>query len=481
MLFVSAPVSRYFVLDLLPGRSFVGHVATRGHDVYLLDFGEPDTATRFADLDYYVNGVIRRAMRRITTLTGVPSRPWWATASAGPCAAVRMPPSGLGLKLVLLTTTIDGDVKGGIPWVAQCLGADGESYEDPRLVPAATVKSWFEMLAPGSNSALGRSADLWARLDLPTDRLRDVQTMATWVDDVPAASGRLLSELFDKFGPGRNGLMRGTADINGVTIDPGTLTMPVLSVSAERDTIAPAEGVDAITEARAARTGPSTTRRTCGDRGRTNGGAPVGHHRRVPAIGRLVELRMSPPAPKSPRPSVQRPPNPHHDVGTGEPLLLIMGLGGNCDMWGPLLPHLENRRTIAFDAPVRAGPDSHLARVGPGARGHRSHVLGHYGIATSDVLGFSYGGAIAQQLAVQHPALVRASCSLRRPWARGASPEARSRRGSSAVHCATTARTCSRRRLPVYGGRVGRDPQVRSRMAKGRSAHPPSHTATRSS
>jgi len=249
VLFISAPVSRYFVLDLLPGRSFVGHVASRGHDVYLLDFGEPDTATRFADLDYYVNGVVRRAMRRITALTGVDQPAMVGYCLGGTLALLYacLHPDSVS-KLALLTTSIDGDVKGGIPWIAHCLGAEGESYEDPRLVSAETVKSWFEMLAPGSNSAIGRSADLWARLDQPVERLRDVQTMATWVDDAVPASGRLLAELVAKFGPGRNSLMKGTAELNGVAVDPSRLAMPVLSVSAAKDAIAPPEGVDVIAQ-----------------------------------------------------------------------------------------------------------------------------------------------------------------------------------------------------------------------------------------
>jgi len=249
VLFISAPVSRYFVLDLLPGRSFVAHVAGKGNDVYLLDFGEPDTATRFADLDYYVNGVIRRAMRRISALTGVdqPAIVGYCLGGTFSLLYSCLYPASVS-KLALLTTTIDADVKGGIPWVAHCLGAEGESYDDPRLVPAATIKSWFEMLAPGSNSVPGRTADLWDRLDQPVERLRDIQTMATWVDDAVPASGRLLAELFAKFGPGRNGLMRGTAEVNGEKIDLTRLTMPVLSVSADKDTIAPASSVDAIAE-----------------------------------------------------------------------------------------------------------------------------------------------------------------------------------------------------------------------------------------
>ena len=58
------------MLDLLPGRSFVGHVGDADFDVYVIDFGEPDQADRFADLDYYVNGLIARCVRRINTLTG---------------------------------------------------------------------------------------------------------------------------------------------------------------------------------------------------------------------------------------------------------------------------------------------------------------------------------------------------------------------------------------------------------------------------
>jgi polyhydroxyalkanoate synthase len=149
-------------------------------------------------------------------------------------------------RLVLLTTTVDGDVEGGIPWVAHKMGLAGERYDDPRLVPAVEVKSWFEMLAPGSNSVVGRVSDLWDRLGDPPERLRDVRTMATWVDDVVPAPGRLLAELYRQFGPGRNGLMKGTATVGDRAVNLDAITMPVMAVSAEKDAIAPPAGVDAI-------------------------------------------------------------------------------------------------------------------------------------------------------------------------------------------------------------------------------------------
>lgn len=247
VLFVSAPVSRYFVLDLMPGRSFAGHVLNAGFDVFLIDFGEPDQADRFADVSYYVDGLIRRCMRTVAALTGVadPALLGYCLGGTLSLQYTALYPDTVS-RLVLLTTTVDGDVKGGIPWVAHCMGLTGESYDDPRLVPAQEVKSWFEMLAPGTNSLLGRTSDLWKRLDEPVDRLRDVRTMATWVDDVVPAPGRLLAELHRELGPGPNGLINGTAKVGGRVIDLSMITMPVLSVSAAKDTIAPPDAVDAI-------------------------------------------------------------------------------------------------------------------------------------------------------------------------------------------------------------------------------------------
>jgi polyhydroxyalkanoate synthase len=247
VLFIPAPVSRYFIIDLLPGRSFAGHLAAAGFDVYIVDFGEPTREDRFADLTYYVDGLVRRCIRTVTALRGQPQINVVGYCLGGTLALLyaALNPSAVA-RLVLLTTTVDGDAKGGIAWVADKMGLAGESYDTPRLVPAIEIKSWFEMLAPGSNSPVGRVTDLWDRLDDPPERLRDVRTMATWVDDIVPASGRLLAELYQQFGPGRNALMAGSATIGGRTIAMSNVTMPVLAVSAERDTIAPPDGVDAI-------------------------------------------------------------------------------------------------------------------------------------------------------------------------------------------------------------------------------------------
>jgi len=247
VLFVPAPVSRYFIIDLLPGKSFAGHVASAGFDVFIADFGQPTTEDRFCDLDYYVSGLVRRCVRKVSALTEHPKLNIVGYCLGGTLSLLyaALYPDTVA-RLVLLTTTVDGDVEGGIPWVAHKMGMAGESFDTPRLVPAAEVKSWFEMLAPGTNSVVGRVTDLWDRLSDHPDRLRDVRTMASWVDDVVPAPGRLLAELYREFGPGRNKLMAGTAKVGHHQVKLSAVTMPVMSVSAEKDAIAPPEGVDAV-------------------------------------------------------------------------------------------------------------------------------------------------------------------------------------------------------------------------------------------
>jgi pimeloyl-ACP methyl ester carboxylesterase len=96
-------------------------------------------------------------------------------------------------------------------------------------------------------------------------------------------------------------------------------------------------------------------------------------------------------------------------TGEGRPLLLIMGLGGNLEMWRPLEAELVplGFQTIAFDAPGTGESESpHEFRHMAGLADLTSGVLDALDQPRVDVLGVSFGGAMAQELAVRHPGRV---------------------------------------------------------------------------
>jgi pimeloyl-ACP methyl ester carboxylesterase len=90
--------------------------------------------------------------------------------------------------------------------------------------------------------------------------------------------------------------------------------------------------------------------------------------------------------------------------GSGDPLLLLTGLGGNLDLWAPLAPHLGGFELLCFDPPGTgaSGPVRHALGMS-GLADVAAEVLDALGRERVDVLGYSWGGALAQELAHRHP------------------------------------------------------------------------------
>lgn len=96
-------------------------------------------------------------------------------------------------------------------------------------------------------------------------------------------------------------------------------------------------------------------------------------------------------------------------VGEGPVLLLLNGIGGNIEMWEPVVRRITGRRIVMVDMPGTGGSGALVRPVR--MRGYAALVvelLDALGIERTDVLGYSWGGALAQELAHRAPDRVRA-------------------------------------------------------------------------
>jgi pimeloyl-ACP methyl ester carboxylesterase len=165
------------------------------------------------------------------------------------------------------------------------------------------------------------------------------------------------------------------------------------------------------------------------------------------------------------------------ECGNGYPLLLINGMGANVEMWGLSQERLAGvARTISFDAPGMG-----RSRTSPAVLTHPVYVkiicrlLDELGVERCDVLGFSFGGTIAQQLArtapdrVRRVALVGSSCG----WG-GVPPAGRPVIAHSLRYYARVAYDHANRLLD----RMPRDPDSDTLRAQtaARPGHPPTIT-----
>jgi len=111
--------------------------------------------------------------------------------------------------------------------------------------------------------------------------------------------------------------------------------------------------------------------------------------------------------------------------GNGDPLLLMNGMTRPMQSWDHFTGVMDGRTVVSFDAPgVGASPTPvrplSIAELAALAEA----VLDAAGLADADVLGYSHGGAIAQQLTHQAPDRVRGLILAATSCGMGATPGA---------------------------------------------------------
>jgi pimeloyl-ACP methyl ester carboxylesterase len=96
------------------------------------------------------------------------------------------------------------------------------------------------------------------------------------------------------------------------------------------------------------------------------------------------------------------------DLGSGSPLLLVHGLGMSGDMFEPVAAPLAGRHRLIIPDLRGCGKSRSLPPPYSVAQqaADLARLLDHLGVATADALGYSQGGPVVQELALDHPAKV---------------------------------------------------------------------------
>jgi pimeloyl-ACP methyl ester carboxylesterase len=163
------------------------------------------------------------------------------------------------------------------------------------------------------------------------------------------------------------------------------------------------------------------------------------------------------------------------ESGQGDPLLLVPGLGNNIEMWVPFMEQFTNRRIIRLDAPGTGLSSTPMFPVIlPALADLLVAVLDDRAAPWADVIGFSYGGAVAQQLAFDHQTRVRRLVLAATNCGIGAVPGWM----PAVTGLATPLRYYSpsffdRTAAATFGGMTAHDESVRQRMIAARRTHPP--------
>lgn len=232
-------VSRPYILDLRPRRSFIAQLRDAGFDVFLLDWGRPDALDAGSDLARYVDRCLPSALNAALECSGKEQVDVLGYCFGGVLAL-------LGVaghqevpvrRLVTVATPVDfsqldgvfGALSRGRIDIADLLDEDGN-------VPPKVISRAIASLRP--TGELFHYARLWDRL-WDDNVVAGARPIAAWIEDqvaVPGAVAREVAELFLR----DNLLLAGEVPLGERLVRLDDVACPVLNVLAEQDHMVPA-------------------------------------------------------------------------------------------------------------------------------------------------------------------------------------------------------------------------------------------------
>ena len=232
-----ALVNRPYMMDLQSDRSLIRRLLEQGLDIYLIDWGYPDGADRFLDLDDYINGFLHNCVQHVLDEHKLESTNVLGVCQGGTfslCYTALHPERVKNL--VTMVTPVDFRTPENLlsKW-AQDLDVDavvdsGGNVSGEMLNVAYVSLMPFRLM---QQKYVGL-------VDILKDprQVENFMRMEKWIFDSPDQSGDAFRQ-FTKWFFQENRLVKGTVELGGQKVDLKKITQPVLNVYGRQDHLVP--------------------------------------------------------------------------------------------------------------------------------------------------------------------------------------------------------------------------------------------------
>jgi polyhydroxyalkanoate synthase subunit PhaC len=247
VLLVYALIDRPFILDLIPGNSFVEYLVQQGFDVYLLDWGVPGGEDRTLLFDDYVFDYLAEAVRQVLRASRAEAVTLFGACIGGLLAAMyaALFPGPHLRNLILYATPIDCSPEhlGPFRWITAPGVQPGWLVLLFGNVPPEFVGSTprpLKAITGYLGTFLGRG-----------HRLSQDPSLATWIalnqwvsEGIPFA-GEAFRQMIHDLIQG-NKLVKGEFQLRGRPVDLKNITCSLLSIAGRQDFICRVPQAEAI-------------------------------------------------------------------------------------------------------------------------------------------------------------------------------------------------------------------------------------------
>lgn len=238
VLIVMATTNRGYILDLVPGQSFIEFLLRRGYDVYMLDWSAPRPEEKSLRMEDYVLDFIPDCVRRVQADSGEQDVSVIGYCFGGVLSLLygSIFPNGPMKNLICFTTPIDfREMKLFSNF------SDRRYFDVDRLVdsvgnvPPEMILSSFEMLRPASRTA--SQIQLWENI-WNDEFVKSYRMFDRWATDTLPLAGEYFRTITKDL-MWENKLFNDTMSVGGRPARLGNIKVPILHAVAEHDHIVP--------------------------------------------------------------------------------------------------------------------------------------------------------------------------------------------------------------------------------------------------
>jgi polyhydroxyalkanoate synthase len=232
-----ALVNRPYMMDLQQDRSLIRRLLEQGLDIYLIDWGYPNGADRYTDLDDYINGYIHRCLQHVLDEHGLESTNVLGVCQGGTfslCYAALHPERIKNL--VTMVTPVDFQTPDNLlsKWARDMdvdAVVDSSGNVSGEMLNVAYVSLMPFRLMQQKYVSL---------VDILKDprQVENFMRMEKWIFDSPDQAGDAFRQFTQWFFQ-ENRLIKGTIELGGRRVDLKDITMPVLNIFGRQDHLVP--------------------------------------------------------------------------------------------------------------------------------------------------------------------------------------------------------------------------------------------------
>ena len=244
VLIVYALVNRPYIADLQEDRSLIRGMLDAGLDIYLIDWGYPDSADRYLGLDDYINGYLDRSVDVIRQRSGADRINLLGICQGGTFSLCYTSLHPQKVKNLITTVTpVDFHTRHDqLSQLARHIDIDA-TVDALGNIPGEFLNWAFLTLKPFR--LMGQKyvdlVDVLPDLDKTENFLR----MEKWIFDSPAQAGEAYREFVKQFYQD-NKLVKSLISIGGKTVNLENITVPILNIYARDDHLVPPDASKAL-------------------------------------------------------------------------------------------------------------------------------------------------------------------------------------------------------------------------------------------